>query len=157
MEESDVKGYYLLKAGDGQGNEMSVGGYLHLNAGGEYLVISESMYGGQWFPDYYGGVEKGEDEEPVLDDSGFVIPLNPVTRYWAFVELDDVPAFSLKVQLYALLQDIEDNYLADETFKAKVKTERVFAFFPLRQSCDEGEAPFSSWASPGQEKGRWSH
>ena len=118
VEESDVKGYYLLKAGDGQGNEMSVGGYLHLNAGGEYLVISESMYGGQWFPDYYGGVEKGEDEEPVLDDSGFVIPLNPVTRYWAFVELDDVPAFSLKVQLYALLQDIEDNYLADETFKA---------------------------------------
>ena len=39
----------------------------------------------------------------------------------------------------------------------KVKTERVFACFPLRQSCGGGEAPFSSWASPGQEKGRWSH
>lgn len=118
VEESDVQGYYLLKAGEGQGNEMTVGGYLHLNAGGEYLVISEQTYGGGWYPDYYGGVEKDEYDEPALDDSGFVIPLNPISRYWAFVELSDVPAFSLKVQLYALLQDIENNYLADEDYKA---------------------------------------
>lgn len=122
VEASDIKDYYLLKAGEGHSNDMIANGYLHLNNGGEYLVISEPAYGGGWFPDFYGGVERIEDEETgesevVFDDFGFPIPLNPISRYWAFVEIDDVPAYSQKVQLYDLLTNIEENGLTDETFK----------------------------------------
>ena len=118
VEQSDVAGFYLLKAGAGHGNDYASGGYLHLNAGGQYLVISEAIYGGGWYPDFYGGVQTDEFEQPVLDDSGFVIPLDPVSRYWAFVELDNVPAYAMKMEIYALIKDIEDNYLADTTYGA---------------------------------------
>mgnify|MGYP002857291309 FL=1 len=118
VEQSDVAGFYLLKAGAGHGNDYANGGYLHLNARGQYLVISEAIYGGGWYPDFYGGVQTDEFEQPVLDDSGFVIPLDPVSRYWAFVELDNVPAYAMKMEIYALIKDIEDNYLADTTYGA---------------------------------------
>ena len=116
LEPTDLNDYYLLKAGAGQGNELTVGGYLHLNNGGEYLVITESTNG--WFPDFYGGIQRDENEEPVYDETGFVVPQNTISRYWAFIELSDVPAYTLKVQLYAELQDIEERIQADETFKA---------------------------------------
>ncbi|MCR4602308.1 MAG: hypothetical protein K5683_02080 [Prevotella sp.] len=121
VEQSDVTDYFLLKAGPGQGNELTENGYLHLNNGGEYLVITEPS--SQWFPDLYGGVqylndEEGNPIEAILDEYGFPIPLNTISRYWTFVELDDVPAYSLKVQLYALLQDIEDNYLVQTDYQA---------------------------------------
>ncbi len=116
VEQSDVNGFYLLKAGSGQGNELTENGYLHLNNGGEYLVISEPT--SQWFPDFYGGVEYNDVPDPdypdittreyVFDETGFVIPLNTISRYWAFVELDDVPAFQQKVQLYELITNLED-------------------------------------------------
>ena len=121
VEQSDAAGFYLLKAGEGQGNPSTEGGYLHLNNGGEYLVITDPSSG--WFPDFYGGVEATYDEDGMLieyifDESGFVVPQNPISRYWAFVELADVPAYSLKVELYALLQDLEDNYLDLADYKA---------------------------------------
>ena len=115
VEESNKAGYYLLKAGEGQENEYTIGGYLHLNAGNEYLVISEPNFGGQWYPDYYGGVVRDENGDPILDN-GFVIPLDPVSRYWAFVEVDDVANYNAKVPLYALLLDLEDNYLTIEGY-----------------------------------------
>ena len=121
VEKSDVDGYYLLKAGEGQGNVLTIGGYLHLNNGGEYLVISETS--NYYFPDFYGGVqvesideETGETGDYIFDEAGFVVPKNTISRYWAFVELDNVPAYSEKVQLYVLLQDIEDNYLTLEGY-----------------------------------------
>ena len=109
LEQSDKADFYLLKAGEGQENELTIGGYLHLNNGNQYLVISEQS--NQWFPDFYGGVERDEDGFPIVDDNGFPIPLDPISRYWAFILPDDIPAYALKIQLYALLQDIEDNYL----------------------------------------------
>lgn len=118
VEPSDKEGYYLLKAGEGQGNVDTQNGYLHLNANNDYPVISEIVCGGQYYPDFYGGVQKDEDEQPVLDESGFVVPLNPVSRYWAFIEVGDVAAFSAKMPIYAQLQNIEDNYLSDDTYKA---------------------------------------
>jgi len=121
VEESDHNGYFLLKAGAGQGNPATEGGYMHLNNGGEYLVISEPT--NQWFPDFYGGVQSTSDEDGIIvdyifDETGFVVPNNTISRYWAFVELTDVEAYSVKVQLYALLQDIEDNYLPLDGFQA---------------------------------------
>ncbi|MGX8697214.1 MAG: hypothetical protein ACSW8D_12590, partial [Prevotella sp.] len=115
VEQSDVAGFYLLKAGEGQQNDLTIGGYLHLNSGNQYVVITEST--NYWFPDFYGGVEKDEDGAPVIDENGFPIPLNTVSRYWAFISPDVVDSYALKVQLYALLQDIEDNYLGDEDYR----------------------------------------
>ena len=114
VEAGDKGGFYLLKAGEGQGNDLTIGGYLHLNAGNQYLVITESS--NYWFPDFFGGVQRDEDEQPVYDETGFVVPVDPISRYWAFVEVDDVPAYSQKIALYALLQDIEDNYLTMEGY-----------------------------------------
>jgi len=119
VEKSDVDNYYLLKAGEGQGNDLTIGGYLHLNNGGEYLVITESTNG--WFPDLYGGVQTDDFGAYILDEAGFPVPLNTISRYWAFVELENVPAYSQKIQLYAPLQDIEDNYLTLEGFATGFK------------------------------------
>ena len=116
VEPTRLNDYYMLKAGLGQGNAQTEGGYLHLNNGGEFLVITEPT--NQWFPDFYGGIQRDENEDPVYDEAGFVEPLNPISRYWAFVEIDDVPAYAVKVQLYALLQGIEENYLGDDAFNA---------------------------------------
>ena len=109
VESSDIPGFYLLKADAGQENDLTIGGYLHLNNGNQYPIITESTNG--WFPDFYGGIERDEDGFPVFDDNGFVVPLNTISRYWAFILPEDIPAYSLKIELYALLQDIEENYL----------------------------------------------
>lgn len=111
LEPSDKAGFYLLKAGQGQENENTIGGYLHMNGGNQYPIINETDYNGGWFPDYYGGVQTDEEGYPVFDENGFLIPLNTISRYWAFLSPADVEPYAVKVQLYALLQDIEDNYL----------------------------------------------
>ena len=119
VEETDVTGFYKLKAGEGQENDATIGGYLHLNAGNQYAVISEAIGGGGWFPDYFGGVQKDEDGEPVYDDAGFVIPLDDISQYWAFASVDtDFEPYNLKIQLYAALQDVEQNYLPMEGYGA---------------------------------------
>lgn len=124
VQQSDVNGFFMLKAGPGQGNPLTENGFLHLNNGGEYLVISEPT--SQWFPDFYGGVEYNDVPDPdypeetireyTFDADGFVVPLNTISRYWAFVEIDDVPAYQQKVQLYTLIVNIEDEYLQKEDY-----------------------------------------
>lgn len=117
VEESDVKGFYQLKAGQGQENDLTIGGYLHMNAGNQYAIINESS--NSWFPDVYGGVQRDEDGAVMTDESGlFPLFVTRVSCYWAFLSPDDVPAYALKIQLYAQLQDIEDNYLALDGFQA---------------------------------------
>lgn len=117
VEESDVKGFYQLKAGQGQENDLTIGGYLHMNGGNQYAIINESS--NSWFPDVYGGVQRDEDGAVMTDESGlFPLFVTRVSCYWAFLSPDDVPAYALKVQLYAQLQDIEDNYLALDGFQA---------------------------------------
>lgn len=117
VEESDVKGFYQLKAGQGQENDLTIGGYLHMNGGNQYAIINESS--NSWFPDVYGGVQRDEDGAVITDESGlFPLFVTRVSCYWAFLSPDDVPAYALKIQLYAQLQDIEDNYLALDGFQA---------------------------------------
>lgn len=118
IEEGEFPGFYKLKAGEGQGNELTIGGYLHLNNGNQYVVISEST--NFWFPDYYGGVQKDEYDTPITDEDGyFPIPLTTISQNWAFVDTTlDLTAYRQKIQLYQILQDIEDNKLDDETYKA---------------------------------------
>ena len=118
IENGDYTGFYKLKAGEGQGNELTIGGYLHLNAGNQYAIINESSSG--WFPDYFGGVQTDEEGTPKTDEEGYLpIPLNTISQNWAFVDTTlDLTVYRQKIQLFQILQDIEDNNLKDEAYKA---------------------------------------
>lgn len=64
-------------------------------------------------------MQRDEDGAVITDESGlFPLFVTRVSCYWAFLSPDDVPAYALKIQLYAQLQDIEDNYLALDGFQA---------------------------------------
>ena len=140
VEPTRLNDYYMLKAGAGQGNTLCEGGYLHLNNGGEYLVITEPD--NYWFPDFYGGIQRDENEDPVYDETGFVVPLDPTSRYWAFVEIDDVPAYAVKVQLYALLQNVEQN-LGDDAFNAGFQ-QTIDAAMPYYEKQDFTDADLAA-------------
>ena len=119
VEPGDAEGFYRLKAGDGHLNMYVYGRYLHLNAGGEYLVISEPT--NQWYPDFYGGVltEIGDDGMPynVQDENSEFIPLDHSSENWAFAETADIPSYNMKVQLYVAVKKMEDENLSDETYR----------------------------------------
>ena len=140
VEPTSLNDYYMLKAGAGQGNPACEDGYLHLNNSGEYLVITEP--GNYWFPDFYGGIQRDEYDEPLYDETGFVVPQNTISRYWAFVEIDDVPAFALKVQLYALLQSIEET-LSGDAFGAGYQ-QTIDAVMPYYEKEDFTEADLAA-------------
>lgn len=120
VEPGDVEGFYRLKAGDGNLNMYVYDRYLHLNAGGEFLVISEPT--SQWYPDFYGGVmtEIGDDGMPynVQDENSEFIPLDHSSENWAFAEVSAIPAYYNKVQLYTAIKKMEDEGLVDETYRA---------------------------------------
>ena len=107
------------KAGDGNLNFNVYGRYLHLNASGEYLIISEPT--NSWYPDFYGGVltEIGDDGMPynVQDENSEFIPLDHSSENWAFAEVGDIPSFSKKILLYTAIKKMEDENLADETYR----------------------------------------
>ena len=140
VEPTSLNDYYMLKAGAGQGNPACEDGYLHLNNSGEYLVITEP--GNYWFPDFYGGIQRDEYDEPLYDETGFVVPQNTISRYWAFVEIDDVPAYALKVQLYALLQSIEET-LSGDAFGAGYQ-QTIDAVMPYYEKEDFTEADLAA-------------
>ena len=118
IENGDYTGFYKLQAGEGQGNELTIGGYLHLNAGNQYAIINESS--NRFFPDYFGGVQTDEEGTPKTDEEGYLpIPLNTISQNWAFVDATlDLTVYRQKIQLFQILQDIEDNNLKDEAYKA---------------------------------------
>lgn len=144
--EGDYPGFYKLKAGEGQGNEKTIGGYLHLNNGNEFVVISESF--NQWFPDYYGGVQKNEYDEPITDENGYLpVPLNTISQNWAFVETTtNLASFNQKVRLYSLLQGIEDNHLEDDMYKEGFQN-AINAALPYYQKAEFDETDYEAAAA----------
>ena len=140
VEPTSLNDYYMLKAGAGQGNPACEDGYLHLNNGGEYLVITEP--GNYWFPDFYDGIQRDEYDEPLYDETGFVVPQNTISRYWSLVEIDDVPAYSLNLQLYALLQSIEET-LSGDAFGAGYQ-QTIDAVMPYYEKEDFTEADLAA-------------
>lgn len=118
VETSDREGYYKLKADEGN-NFPTIGRYLHLNAGGDYAVIS--YLNGPWYPDFWGGVETDTDGEETWnkeDENGWVIPVTHESEYWQFATLDNLGNYGRKMQLYTAILDIEENKLEDADFKA---------------------------------------
>ncbi len=140
----DVEGFYRLKAGEGNLNGNVIDRYLHLNSGGQYLVISEPT--NSWYPDFYGGVqtEMGDDGLPynVQDENGEFIPLDHSSENWAFVDTTDVPSYNNKVQLYTAIKAIEDNNLADETYRQGFQgaIDAVTAYYNKEELTDEDVA-----------------
>ena len=134
LEAGTIDGYYGLRAGAGN-SDASQGLLLHLNAGGQYFVISEAINGGDWYPDYAGGavVEEDEDEDNVyvkggvaykLDENGRCILADHTSENWQFIQVEDVPAYMACYQAYAAVANLEkavaDNEEYAEGFQASL-------------------------------------
>ena len=92
----------------GEGNNPSTRGYnMHMNTGNEYVV--SSYYGDGWYPDFYGGVLQDEygDNVYISDDpdENRVVMADSSSCNWAFVEVDNVPAFLEKADLFAFINN----------------------------------------------------
>lgn len=135
LEEGDVSGFYRIKAGEGNPNYNVTDRYLHLNGGGQFLIISEPT--NSYYPDFWGGVqtEMGDDGETyrLTDENGEFIPNDHSSENWAFVSRSDIPALKNRILLYASIKDIEDNYLTNETF-AKGFQGAIDAVLPVYNS-----------------------
>lgn len=116
IEAGDFDGFVKLKPGEGN-SEASQPYFLHLNAGGEYFVISEPVNGGGWYPDYAGGALENPDpdgyEEYLSDETGRYILKDHTSENWAFIAKSDFPLFQLVNNAYKALVELEasaDNF-----------------------------------------------
>ncbi len=119
VEQSDVTGFYRLKAGEEQLNEYCIGRYMHLNRTGEYVVISEPT--NSWYPDFYGGVEEDVDEDGstymVQDENGEYIPKSHESEMWAFLLEEDMAAYHDQVEAYVSIVSLQaDGILEDAVY-----------------------------------------
>ena len=105
-------GFYFVKPGDGN-NTAALGYNMHMNAGNEYVVVSH--YGDSWYPDFYGGVLQDEYGDNVYlsddPDENRVVMADSSSCNWAFVEVDNVPAFLEKAEVFAFLNNYYTNYV----------------------------------------------
>lgn len=132
LEEGTISGYYGLRAS--YGNSTSVQDYLlHLNASGQYFVISEKISGGGWYPDFAGGAVVEDDplaEDIVMNngvayrigEDGRCIFVTHDSENWQFLAVEDVPEYMGLLQCYSSIENFEKNYCAiddfDEGFQA---------------------------------------
>lgn len=98
--------------------------YLHLNADGTYLVISEEVNGGGWYPDYAGGKipadnDYGYEVYDVGDGSMRAVMADKTSENWAFITLEDFPEYKAKYQAYDALnglvkhmETVDEDYMA---------------------------------------------
>ena len=113
-------GFYYIKALEGN-NSLTQGLNLHLNAGGQYFVISEPSQG--WYPDFYGGVKYEDDDTPVYvydeeTDIMYQVMADSTSMNWAFVLVEDVPTFVRFGNAHSFLSGYERNYCSIEGYEA---------------------------------------
>ena len=106
------EGFYFVQPGDG--NNTAARGYnMHMNAGNEYVVVSH--YGDSWYPDFFGGVLQDEYGDNVYlsddPDENRVVMADSSSCNWAFVEVDNVPAFLEKAEVFAFINNYYQNYV----------------------------------------------
>ena len=108
-------GFYFVMPGEGN-NPGTLGYNMHMNAGNEYVVAS--YYGDSWYPDFYGGVLQDEwgDNVYLSDDpeENRVVMADSSSCNWAFVEVDNVPAFLEKASVFATLNSFFETWLNEE-------------------------------------------
>lgn len=119
LEPGVADGFYMLKALEGN-YSATQGMFLHLNAGGQYFVISEPSQG--WYPDFYGGVKLEEDDTPVYiydEETGQTLQVmaDSTSMNWAFVKVEEVPTFVMLGNAYAFMANYEKNYLGIEGYE----------------------------------------
>lgn len=120
VEAGSIEGYYGLRAGEGN-SDASQGLLLHLNAGGQYFVISEPVNGGGWYPDYAGGAvpATGDSEyEYEVDENGRALMADHASENWQFLPLDDYLNYYSAWSAYAAIKNLEENYLDMDEYSA---------------------------------------
>lgn len=105
-------GFYYLRAAEGN-NPLTQDLNVHLNAGGQYFVISEPS--SSWYPDFFGGVKTEEDGTPVYvcdEATGQTLQVmaDSTSMNWAFVLVEDLPVFVCLGNAYSYLDNFEKNY-----------------------------------------------
>lgn len=112
---TDYEGYYRIVSDTDQVNEPTRNLPLHLNNGGQYVVTT--YQGNSWFPDYYNRAFQTVAEDvpdPYIDtETGWIVPTDSTSEYWAFAEVDEVPAYAMRTQLYDAITSMAANYATD--------------------------------------------
>ena len=148
------EGFYYIKAREGN-NPLCEGQLLHLNAGGQYFVISEPSQ--TWYPDFYGGVKYEEDGITPIEvydeenDLYLNVMADSTSMNWAFVLVEDVPKFVLLGNAYTLLNNYEKNYCSDEEYAEGFKA-TLDAVLPLYRSDDFTEDTYAALKAQVQAK-----
>ncbi len=114
LSEGDGAGYYRMTAGEGN-NTNTIGMQLHLNAGGQYFVISEQVDGGGWWPDIYGGADQWEDESV---GELYATPRDYSSFNWAFVQPANVDAYVQDKEVVSLINGLKNNECEIEDYAA---------------------------------------
>lgn len=116
IEAGSVSGYYTLVAGEGNSTP-SQGLKLHLNAGGQYFVISEEVNGGSWYPDYAGGVIEAENDYGYeVDENGRALFADHTSEQWAFLAPGDSLEYYTLYGCYNSIVNYESAYCAIEGY-----------------------------------------
>lgn len=119
---SETAGFYTLAAAEGNGNGNCIGLNMHLNSGGQYVVVSERE--SQWYPDFYGGIKYDEDGQPVIiydsedDILGYKVMADSTSMNWAFVAVEDLDSYVAIGTQWNVLNSFEKNYCSIEGYEA---------------------------------------
>ena len=120
VEPGSIDGWYGLRAGE-ENSAAAQGLLLHLNAGGQYFVISEPVNGGGWYPDYAGGYVPATGDSDYaweVDETGRALFQDHTSENWLFVKLDDVLNYYSAWTAYTAIKSLEDNYLETDEYSA---------------------------------------
>ncbi|MBO7558645.1 MAG: hypothetical protein J6T52_09150 [Bacteroidaceae bacterium] len=121
VENGSISGFYGLRAGAGN-SSASQGLLLHLNASGQYFVISEEVNGGGWYPDYAGGsIPADNDYGFEVDENGRAIMADHTSENWQFLKVEDVPEYMGYQSSYAAIINFAKEYGAVEGYEAGFK------------------------------------
>ena len=121
VENGSIDGYYGIRAGAGN-SSASQGLLLHLNAGGDFLVISEEVNGGGWYPDYAGGsIPADNDYGFEVDENGRAIMADHTSENWQFLKIEDVPEYMGYQSSYAAIVNFAKEYGAVEGYETGFK------------------------------------
>jgi hypothetical protein len=121
--EGDEEGYYKLQLAETVNNDLTQYGYLHLNNGAQYVVIT--YQGNGWFPDAYGGIEEADDTwegavtdngQYKLDEHGLPIFKNTISLNWAFVLPEDITTYASLMNVTTVINAFENDYAETEDY-----------------------------------------
>ncbi len=107
VETGDIDGFVKLKADEGNYDDF-LGLYLHLNAGGQYIVISEENNGGGWYPDYAGGTIPADNDYGFeVDENNRALMADHTSENFGFLKAEDLAEFLGVYGAYTTIKNLE--------------------------------------------------